>query len=223
MNRSLSARRLAIRAVFRIAFCCVAATCSTTFADVELLVDLDPGTPGIQAEGFYNNGDLVNADLVLNLPNVTATTPLSGYSFTVRFDTSELTFSGRSESPANAGTGWTEFIVGGNNDLPNGLLFNFDGLAPSGSFITPPTGPFVIGNISFTAVNPTGDGTDPDIEIGFFDNVTDGLVDDNDTLIPGSQITLGFASVSAVPEPTGAAGTILAMIAGCVFRRRRIG
>ncbi len=185
-------------------------------AGIVLSVDLDALTTGIQSSRTYAAGEMVQANFVLEL---TAATRISQYSFSVRFDTSELTFMTRTETPGTI-AGWSEInpaLVGSGP----GLLFNFDAFGPT---LVGAQGPFVIASATFTAQAPTGTTGELDIEVGPFNPTAgfDGFVDDGNPpmFVPNSEIMYRAASVNAVPEPSALIPSVIALL-GCLLQRAR--
>ncbi|MBL8808638.1 MAG: PEP-CTERM sorting domain-containing protein [Planctomycetaceae bacterium] len=199
---------------------------------VILSVDWNPGAAGIQSDILTSAGSNITANLVLQL---TGTTTLSSYGFSLRFDTNELNFVSRAETPPpgfdeidfsnpfteNAGTGFAPI-----GDY--GELLRFDGGAVGPGISAP--GEFVIASLVFNAVAPGGTNTDVDVLAGTFEPLFDDFFDSNgDSLLITGDVQFAGGSVSllsgpaAVPEPgsfvllsLGAAGAFLK------WRRKRL-
>ena len=190
-------------------------TWNTASAGIILSVDLDPDTAGVQSSLSFAPGAMVRANFILE---VTAPTRITAYSFSVRFDSTELSFSSRSETSQNI-PGWSE-LNPGSASMANGLLFNFD--ASSGSTLAGPQGPFVVGSATFVAIAPLGAAGDRDVEVGPFNPTAgfDGFLNDliPPGFVPDGDITYTFASVNAIPEPSAAVLGLLGLV-GCFLRR----
>lgn len=195
---------------------CLLCVANPAAAGLVLSVDLDPLLPGVQSSRAYSIGETVQASFILEL---TAPTRISAYSFSVRYDTTELTFVTRSESAPNI-TGWSETNPNSAGSA-SGLLFNFDAFGPT---LVGPRGPFVVGTTSFTAIAPSGSSGELDIEVGAFNPVAgfDGFLNDANPpqLLTPNEVSYVSASVNAVPE-VSSTSAILFGCAACFVRRKR--
>lgn len=191
------------------------------YADVMLSVDLDAATPGIQAIRDSVAGQSLTATIVLDL---TGSTSLSAYQFTLGFDRTELTFVSRTET-FPAGFGFVETDTTNPNNLgisgPEGLLFRFGG--DTGAGPVAPAGPFVVATATFTVNQPRGDSSDFDIfPLRLETQGDDFLVNGTFATIPTNQLVFNGASIfSAIPEPTSFSLLGLPLLIGGVYRRRR--
>ena len=190
---------------------------------IVLRVDMDLLTPGIQSNVEKTAGSNVTAGLMFEL---TGSTSIGDYNFSVQFDTNELLFVSRSETP-----GTLPGLVESDNDLGrqvplNGLLRRFDGSAfGGGSGPTGPFGPVKVGEVSFTVIAPVGGPTDNDIIAGIFELLPtpfDQFID-NGRIDITSQVTFFGGSVSiAIPEPASFMLLATSLLAMFRFRRRHL-
>ena len=197
---------------------CLQCVANPAAAGLVLSVDLDPLLAGVQSSRAYSIGDTVQASFILEL---TAPTRISAYSFSVRYDTTELTFAARTES-ASSITGWSELNPNSAGSA-SGVLFNFDAFGPT---LIGPRGPFVVGTASFTAIAPSGSSGELDIEVGAFNPVVgfDGFLNDANPpqLLTPIEVSYVSASVNAVPEASSMSVIVLGCAACFVRRKRRI-
>ena len=181
--------------MFRLVLLACLALLTPTHADVVLSIDVDDKTPGIQLDAPFVPGVNLAASLFVTLGD--ASDQLGNYSFSVRFDQTELTFVDATEVDTS-GLGF---------DLQFGNAAGLEAGNIVGSFEAAHLGPgaaagplsFQIGTVNFIVNAPTGFAGETDIEIGLFragfDAVNDGA---------GNMIAPVFqaSSVSAVPEPS---------------------
>jgi hypothetical protein len=194
-------KRLAILLV------CVFSACSPCQAAIVYSIDMDPLTAGIQNDVSVNAGDLVTAEIVLEL---TGSTSLANYSVTLGFDTSELIYVNGSESPPAPLISFLplDAITPGEiNGIEAGVLVGNGPVGPMS---------FVIATVTFQAVSPSGNQGDIDLTL-FEDGIFDGSFgNDNSALAP----TFNGGSVSVVPEPTGLCLSACMLLAAASIRRR---
>lgn len=201
--------------------------CPAVDAGVIISVDWNPSAAGIQSDVSVLAGSNVTADLVLEL---TGATTLSSYGFSLRFDTNELNFVSRTETPPpgfdeidfsnpiteNAGSGFAPI-----GDY--GELLRFDGGAVGPGIAAP--GQYIISSIMFTAVSPSGTLSDVDVLAGTFETLFDDLFDaDGDSLLLAGEVQFHGGSVSlqsgstAVPEPS----TFMLLLTGAAVAVKRL-
>lgn len=187
---------------------------------IVLRVDMDPATPGIQDNIVATPGTTLTTGLFMEL---TAPTSLAVYNFSVQFDTNELTFQSRSETPEVL-TGLSELDATNPNNISTGRLFRFDG----GTFSaaggpTGPFGPVKVGEINFLASTPLGTATDIDVIPGLFEPSFDSFFDN-----PGAEVTSqvtffgGSVSLAVIPEPTSMGLVFIGCAVASFAARRRI-
>jgi PEP-CTERM motif len=186
-------------------------------SEIIISVDMDAATPGIQSFMEGIPGTTITAGLWMQL---TGSTSIATYNFSVEYDRSELTFQSRSETPGVL-TGLSELDTSNPVDTSNGRLRRFDG----GTFATGPVAPFGpvrIGEITFSTLAPTGGTGDFDITPGRFEPLFDTFFDNafNEvtntvTFNPGSFVA------TAIPEPTSMTLLGLAIASGAFLRRRQ--
>ena len=183
---------------------------------IVLRVDMDPVAAGVQTNIIGTPGATITAGLFMEL---TGTTSLSGYNYSIQYDSNELTFQSRMELPSNL-TGLSELDSSNPNDV--GLLQRFDG----GTFNlaggpTGPFGPVKVGEILFTVKTPSGTASDIDVIPGRFEPTADRSFDNNFAEVTTSISYFGGSvSVASIPEPTS-----LTLVVGSCFAivlRRRI-
>lgn len=164
---------------------------------INVSIDLDPDTPGIQTELEVASGDDLTAEIVV----VTDGDGLSSYAFSIEFDSSELDLA----APPAA----TEFLPSGfdanltalgveaeTEDAGNGVgqVLTFEAV----SFSTGPVNStFVAGQIDFTATSPD-DGAGLDLESGLFHLGVDGAFDN-----AGQPATVNFSGAFVDPQSCG--------------------
>ena len=188
--------------------------------DIIVSVDMDPVANGIQSNVSGSIGSEIRAGLWLQL---TGTTSISGYNFSVQYDTAELTFQSRTETPSVL-TGLSELDFSNPTDSATGILRRFDGgtFNPAGG----PSGPFSavkIGEIVFLAKSPSGSVSDFDVTPGRFEASADRSFDNNFSEIT-TLITFNggsFTPVAVVPEPTSMSLIGLTVLISAFRRRRR--
>ena len=176
-------------------------------------VDVDDIVAGIQSNQSFFPGATVTAGVFLEL---TAPSTLSSYNFTVRYDTTELSFVSRSES--NFGI-LAELDTSNAVNTVTGNIFRIDG-GTLGSQ-TSPFGPTRIATLVFIATNPSGGAGDIDITPGLFEAGQNAFFDGTGTNLSNSVVFNG-ASISAVPEPSSLwmTGAFVAVILGVWYVRR---
>ncbi len=193
------------------------------YAELMLGVDLDAATPGIQASRVFASGDTFTANLVLNL---TGSTSLSAYQFSIGFDRTEISFVSRTET-APAGFGFVETDTTNPNNLgtpgSEGRLFRFG--ADTGAGPLAPAGPFVVATATFTVNQAVGGPSDIDIfPIRLDSQGDDFLLNTTFLPLPDTQLVFSGASiaVAAIPEPTSMTLLGLAIASGAFLRRRAV-
>jgi hypothetical protein len=185
---------------------------ANAFGAIIVSVDLDDATPGIQNNRIFGAGQSVTAGVFMEL---TSPSNLAIYNFSVRYDTSELTFVSRAESAFGV---LTETDTTNPVNTTTGTIFRIDG-STFGPAQTAPFGPTRVATLVFTTTNPTGGINDIDIIAGLFQSADD-LFFDNAFNNVNTTVTFNGASISAVPEP----GSVMLLAAGGAglfwFRRR---
>ena len=177
-----------------------------------LALDLDPGTLGIQDTIDAAPGQTFAAELIF-FPDAAG---VSGWKFSVNFDTTELSLLG---NPASTTATPPVGFFGGSIDLVDTSLGRVWGYFAQA--ITPGSGPtsgsIPIGTIHFTVTIPVTDGL-ADLTPGFFNPGSDGALDNL-----GNALTPTFqpAYVNVVPEPASAALLGLSLPALLSVRRLR--
>jgi PEP-CTERM motif len=184
---------------------------------IVLRVDMDLDTPGIQPNLVGSEGSTVTAGLFMEL---TGNTSVATFNYSVQFDTNELLFVSRSETP-DVLTGLSELDASNPNNSPAGILRRFDG----GTFASGPVGPFgpvKIGQLVFTAIAPSGTLSDIDILPGRFEPLFDSFFDNGFNEVT-SQVTFfgGSFSPSVIPEPTSMGLVMVGCAIGAFGWRRR--
>lgn len=193
-------------------------------SEVTFAIDLDPDTPGIQAERTIGLNQPLDAFLVLS---VTEEVAITGYSTTVRFDASNFSISSV-ESPLLLPAGWSGFgtpviqsqvdvqdtrfpgKIGEITLLAAGLLG--DGMPLGEGFSA------TVAKITLVA-NSLTNGESLSL-IPVFDEGIDGIV--SDPVIPAQRISFQGATITAVPEPGSVAGLAALVIGGALVHRRRL-
>lgn len=198
---------------------------SSATAEVTFSIDLDPDTPGIQAQRTVALNQPFDAYLVLTIAEDTS---ISGYSTTVRFDASNFSVISI-ESPRSLPAGW--FGIGipevrspieasdvrfpgdvGQIELLSAGVFGDSGLLGSGFSAA-------VAKITLLAESLT-DGESLSLLPGFFNEGIDGI--ESDPEVPAQRISFHGATITAVPEPGSMAGLALLVIGGVVAHRRRV-
>jgi len=186
-----------------------------------LSVDLDPSTAGIQSNVTAVNGQSITANIVMEL---TGSSNLSFYQFSLGFDRSELTFNSRTES-APPGFGFVETDTRNLDNLataaPQGQLYLFG--ADTGAGPVAPFAPFVVATASFTVNNPSGGLGD--IDLFPFKSITAPFEDDfltNGTFVPvpNGELVFNGGSVTAIPEPSSIGLVCIGSVLASLRRRR---
>jgi len=183
--------------------------------EIIISIDLDRNEPGIQDHLAVLPGDVVTAELVFEV----GPEGISGYSVSVRFDTSELSLldiPGATNMPPGLLPSADEFVLLTEDDGSGfAQLSSFDGLsAISGG---PADIIFKAGFMTFRADAPADGSTTHDIQPGEFD-LNDGVLDNANELVDA---TLNGASITLIPEPTAIScllGASMLVLSG----RRRI-
>jgi hypothetical protein len=138
---------------------------STAFAAVPVFeIDMDPSMPGIQDNIDVTSGNTITTDVVITLPDSSAS--LSSFGFSLRWDNTELAtpvLSNAVTYPLESG--WTD-IQCWKVDAANSLIVNCSQINLSGHAEGPLSG--VVATITWTAGTPLNDSL-PDIEVGLFD------------------------------------------------------
>lgn len=189
---------------------------TTGWSAIVISVDMDAATPGIQSNFEGIAGSTLTAGLWMEL---TDSTSIATYNFSVEYDTTELTFQSRSETPANL-TGLSELDASNPVNTATGRLLRFDGTT-FGNGPVAPFGPVKIGEIVFSTLTPSGGAADFDVTPGRFEPIFD-MFFDNASGDVTNAVTFNGGSFSAVavPEPTSISLVGLALFTGA-FRRRR--
>ncbi len=168
-------------------------------------IDLDPTTDGIQSTGDFKKGDVVTADVVMTL---TGAASLSSYGYSVRFDTDELDFATRAETPPPGmdeadPQNFTDENSGSAAPFGNyGWLRRFDAITLGNGPIAP--GTFVVASLTFNVVNLGGGVNDVDIMAGRFEDGVDDFFDnDGNDLTAFGLVSFESANISFVnTDPT---------------------
>lgn len=191
---------------------------SIALGGVVVHVDLDPGDMGmdIMTSRAYAVGETVNVDFVLE---VTEDTLLSTYVFSVFYDSTELSYVSRAETPGNIPGGWSEINPGSQGSDTN-LLYLFDALGNTA--LSAAQGRFVVASATFTAIAPAGDMTDVDLQVGLYNTAVDGFLNQAFDPIPAGQLMFPGASITAVPEPSVLTLCLLSSLGCCAIRRRKL-
>ena len=188
-------------------------------AALVLSADFNPVEDGVQSTTEAQIGDRVTVDFLFDLSD---TTTLAGWNFSVLFNPENLAFVSRTEV-APSGFGFFESDPTNVNDLSNGLLhrFGFDaGAGPDAAF-----GPFKVGSATFDVIglNPPASGFD--VLPGDYDipGIDDFLGND---FLPIDRSLVSFQggqlSVAAVPEPSSVAFMGLCGAFGAYRIRRKM-
>ncbi|MDZ4849120.1 MAG: PEP-CTERM sorting domain-containing protein [Pirellulaceae bacterium] len=172
-------------------------------AGIVIRIDMDSVLPGIQSTVLALPGATITAGLWMEL---TSPSSISSYNFSVRYDSNELTFASRSETPGNL-TGLSEIDNGAAeaapytiNGVPGMVLSRFDG-ATLGNGPVGPFGPVKVAEVNFTSSAIAGDLLDLDIVPGTFDTLFNEFFDNNGNFV-NANIQFFGGSVTAVPEPS---------------------
>ena len=189
---------------------------SSTNAGIITSIDLDGSMAGVQTTNVYVPGDIITANVLMELSE---TTSLSSYNFSVRYDPSELMFVSRSETPLQ---GLSELDSTNGVDMVNGIITRIDG-ATLGNGPTAPFGPVSVATLTFSVLAPIGGIADIDIETGRFDPEFDFAFDNAGNEVTGD-FTFAGASIQgavAVPEPTSLIILSAAGLGAYGWRRKR--
>lgn len=184
---------------------------SRSQAAIILSVDFDTATPGYQSTRPSATGQTVLASIFMEL---TGTTTLSAYQFSVLFDKNELSYVANSRSePVPAGFGFFETDPQNTVDLANGVLkfFGADtGAGPDASNVAQ-RGPYLVATASFLVTTPVGSTSDIDINAArLISEGDDFLLNGSGAVIPTSELIFNGGSITPVPEPSS-----LALLGGC--------
>ncbi len=186
---------------------CILLACGRCQAEIVYSIDMDPLTAGIQNNVSARAGDLITADIVIDL---TGSTSLANYSVTLAFDNSELSYVTGSETPPAPLISFLpldSLTPGEINGIEAGVLVGNGPMGPAS---------FIIASMTFLAVAPAADDGDIDLTL-FEDGIFDGSFDNGGLLLVP---TFNGASVSVVPEPTGLCFTACLLLAAASIRRR---
>jgi hypothetical protein len=187
---------------------------ANAFGGLIISVDLDDA-PLLQTSREFSSGQTFTAGIFMEM---TAPTTLGVYNFSVRYDTTELSYVSR-----------TEFGFGllGESDTSNGVntttgtIFRIDGAALGPAGQVTPLGPVRVASLVFTTLSPTGGIADIDIIGGLF-QTDDDLFFDNDFSNITTQVVFQGASITAVPEPSSFALMAISVGAWAYGIRRRL-
>lgn len=179
---------------------------------------MDALTPGIQSTFAGQAGATLTAGLWMQL---TGTTSLAVYNFSVEYNRNELTFQSRSETPA-ALTGLSELDSSNGHNISTGQLYRFDGgtFAATGG-PTAPFGPVKVGEVVFSTLNPAGSPGAIDVAPGRFEATFDTFFDNLGAEVTNLVTFNGGTFVVAIPEPTSLSLLGLSASVCSIFRRRR--
>lgn len=177
-------------------------------ADLIYRVDLDPFTSGIQSSLVAQPGQLITADIVMEL---SGTTTIDIYGVSLQFDDSELAYR-PSESVTIPLPGFEEL------DTLTQLGTTITGIRAATPITAIGTGPqapqsFVIARLKFFSVTPAGNAAD--IDLILLESDLDGSFDN--FFQPLTPQFYG-ASIISVPEPSLCG--LSAMMALMLFKRR---
>jgi hypothetical protein len=185
---------------------------------IVLSVDMDLATAGIQENLVTSQGSTVTAGLFMEL---TGTTSVATFNYSVQFDRNELSFVSRRETP-DVLTGLVEIDASNPNDLAAGILRRFDGTT-FGNGPVGPFGPVKVGELVFTANTITGGPTDFDILPGRFEPTFDSFFDNGFAEVT-AQVTFrgGSVSLAVIPEPTSVGLVFIGCAISAFGSRRRL-
>ncbi len=188
-------------------------------AAVTFSADFNPAEDGIQSTVDASIGDRVTIDFVFDL---TDTTSLSFWNFSVLFNTDNLAFVSREETPP-PGASYVESDTANVNDLPNGLLHRFGFDTAVGPIA--PFGPVKVGSATFDVIGLNTPASGFDVTVGDFDLPGIDEFLGNDFLpIDRSMVFFEGGSLSAVaiPEPSSMAIFGVLGVAGAYRVRRKM-
>ncbi len=171
---------------------------------------------GIQSSGTFTPGQSVTADIFMEL---TDTSSLSFYSFSLDYDATAFTLTSRNEFAFGT---LAELDSTNGVNIPSGIAYRIDG----STIGTGPVGPFGPSRIaSFTfATNPAAAvGPQFSIAPGFFEPGEEFFFSNSSADVAGSVEFFGgsLQAVSAVPEPTTISALAIAGVCGIWIRRRQ--
>jgi hypothetical protein len=182
---------------------------------IVLSVDMDLLLPGIQSNIERGAGSTVTAGLLMEL---TGTTSIATFNYSVQYDFNELVFQSRSETPHTL-TGLAELDFSNPNDTLTGRLRRFDGTT-FGNGPVGPFGPVQVAELVFTVPNnPTGGPGDVDIIPGLFEPTFDSFFDNGFAEVTG-QVSFNGGSVSFAPIPEPTSLLLVIGLGSVVFARR---
>lgn len=180
-----------------------------------LSIDMDPLTAGIQNTLAATAGQNISVDIMLQ-PGATG---VSVYVASVRFDNTELSYTGDVEAPPPPLPAGLANVTVGSGGLVMNVAPGLDQVSSfeAGTLGMGPVGPpaFVIGTINFTVVGVANDGL-ADLTPGFF-SVGDGMVDN-----AGAALAPVFNPGFVIPEPATVFGAALLLGFASFHAYRRI-
>ncbi len=195
----------------------LAALLGTHLHAQSILVDMDPGTTGIQSSLWASPGDSITVALVLDL-GASFPDGLSIYGFSVRHDTGELDVTGATEGVFPGLANLTVGLETISDDYPassgDGEVNTFEGYTMGSG---PTGGSSVVGTITYTVSSAADDGL-ADVVPALWNVGVDGFFDNSSSDISGA---FSFSPGYVVPEPREFALMAGLLCAGAAWLRRR--